>query len=189
MGLNYVLASGSPYRRLLLERLNIKFEIRAPDIDETQRLHESPEDLVNRLSKEKAWAVLKGPEDLIIGSDQLAVYNGNIEGKPLTRQKNIEQLKRFSGHSVVFLTGLYVIKSDNLRSRNKIVRTEIKFRKLQDCEIETYVASEPAYECAGGFKAEGLGISLMESLISKDPTAIVGLPLIALSSFLRELSI
>jgi|TARA_B110000305_G_C19150410_1_gene497796 septum formation protein len=189
VGLNYVLASGSPYRRLLLERLNIKFEIRSPNIDESRRWHESPEELVNRLSKEKAWAVLKGPEDLIIGSDQLAVHNGNIEGKPLTRQNNIEQLKRFSGQSVVFLTGLYVLKSDNLRFKKRIVRTEIKFRKLHDWEIETYVASEPAYECAGGFKAEGLGISLMESLTSKDPTAIVGLPLIALSSFLRELSI
>ena len=189
MGLNYVLASGSSYRRILLERLKIKFEIRKPNIDESQRPCESPEELVHRLSKEKAWAVLKGPEDLIIGSDQLAVYNGNIEGKPLTRQKNIEQLKRFSGQSVLFLTGLYVVKSDNLRSKERTVRTEIKFRRLHDWEIETYVASEPAHDCAGGFKAEGLGITLMESLTSEDPTAIVGLPLIALSSFLRELTI
>lgn len=189
MGLNCVLASGSSYRRILLERLKIKFEIRKPNIDESQRACESPEELVHRLSKEKAWAVLKGPEDLIIGSDQLAVYNGNIEGKPLTRQKNIEQLKRFSGQSVLFLTGLYVVKSDNLRSKERIVRTEIKFRRLHDWEIETYVASEPAHDCAGGFKAEGLGITLMESLTSEDPTAIVGLPLITLSSFLRELTI
>ena len=189
MGLNYVLASGSSYRRILLERLKIKFEIRKPNIDESQRPCESPEELVHRLSKEKAWAVLKGPEDLIIGSDQLAVYNGNIEGKPLTRQKNIEQLKRFSGQTVLFLTGLYVVKSDNLRSKERTVRTEIKFRRLHDWEIETYVASEPAHDCAGGFKAEGLGITLMESLTSEDPTAIVGLPLIALSSFLRELTI
>jgi septum formation protein len=173
----------------LLERLKIKFEIRKPNIDESQRPCESPEELVHRLSKEKAWAVLKGPEDLIIGSDQLAVYNGNIEGKPLTRQKNIEQLKRFSGQTVLFLTGLYVVKSDNLRSKERTVRTEIKFRRLHDWEIETYVASEPAHDCAGGFKAEGLGITLMESLTSEDPTAIVGLPLIALSSFLRELTI
>jgi septum formation protein len=189
VGLNYVLASGSSYRRILLERLKIKFEIRKPNIDESQRPCESPEELVHRLSKEKAWAVLKGPEDLIIGSDQLAVYNGNIEGKPLTRQKNIEQLKRFSGQTVLFLTGLYVVKSDNLRSKERTVRTEIKFRRLHDWEIETYVASEPAHDCAGGFKAEGLGITLMESLTSEDPTAIVGLPLIALSSFLRELTI
>jgi len=189
MGLNYVLASGSSYRRILLERLNIKFEIRIPNIDESQRPPESPETLVQRLSKGKARAVFKDSGDLIIGSDQLAVCNGNIEGKPLTRQKNIEQLKRFSGQSVVFLTGLYVVKSDDLHFKERIVRTEIKFRRLYDWEIEAYVASEPAYECAGGFKAEGLGITLMESLTSEDPTAIVGLPLIALSSFLRELAV
>jgi MAF protein len=171
-----------------LERLNIDFEVRIPNIDETQQPSESPQRLVQRLSKEKARAVIDDRDEIIIGSDQLAVCNGIIEGKPLTRDANIEQLARFSQQTVIFLTGLHVLRSDNFLFREKIVHSEVNFRALTRSEIECYVDSEPSHDCAGGFKAEGLGITLMESLASDDPTAIVGLPLIALSSFLRELA-
>jgi septum formation protein len=189
MSLNYVLASGSSHKKTLLERLKIDFEIRIPDIDESQQVFESPENLVQRLSKEKAWTVFESGEELIIGSDQLAVYNGMIEGKPLIRGENIEQLKRFSGQTVTFLTGLHVTRSDKRLTREKIVNTAVRFRQLSLSEIERYVDNERAYDCTGGFKAEGLGITLMESITSDDPTAIVGLPLIALSRFLKELDI
>jgi septum formation protein len=186
--INLVLASSSPNREVLLKRLCLPFKVRHPCVDETPHTHECTEDTVKRLSEEKALAVQAKSSEIVIGSDQLGEFKGLQIGKPLTREKNITQLLSFSGKSVRFYTGLFVIRLGDSEIRRGIVTSTIKFRTLTRTEVVSYVDTEMALDSAGGFKMEGLGISLIENFSSADPTAIIGLPLILTSRFLRELS-
>lgn len=182
-----ILASSSPYRRELLARLQLPFVCESPDIDESAHAAEAPEALVRRLSREKAEAVAaKHPERLVIGSDQVAINGMQILGKPGSREAAVSQLKAASGREVTFLTGLCVIDGQQSLVLIDHVATVVGFRNLSELDIRNYLAAEPAFDCAGSFKAEGLGISLFDSVNSADPTALVGLPLIRLSQMLRE---
>ena len=184
-----ILGSSSPFRRELLARLGLPFESVSPDIDETRLPGETPEAQVCRLSREKAMAIpAKGPT-LVIGSDQVAVCDDEVLGKPGSHERAREQLCRLSGRTVRFHTGVCVrdVRSGGLLE--DCVTTEVRFRDLSDEEIERYLHRERPYGCAGSFKSEGLGISLFESVRSDDPTALVGLPLIRLCEFLRRCGI
>jgi septum formation protein len=165
----------------------LPFKVCHPCVDEAQYVSESVKDTVSRLSKEKALAVKAKSNEIVIGSDQLGEFNGLHIGKPLTREKNISQLLSFSGRSVCFYTGLFVIRLYDKEVRQGIITSTLKFRNLTLTEATTYVESEMALDSAGGFKIEGLGISLIEKFSSDDPTAVIGLPLILTSRFLREL--
>jgi len=182
-----ILASSSPYRKLLLERLQLQFAVHSPAIDEFPLEQESPEQTVVRLAREKARVVAaRHPAAVVIGSDQLAVLENRIIGKPGTGDKAMGQLQRFSGRQVLFLTAVSVCCKETGFEREQIDTTEVNFRVLSDEEILRYVDLDQPVDCAGGFKSEGVGISLLESMQSEDPTAIIGLPLIAVSSLLRE---
>ena len=176
-----VLASTSPFRRELLSRLCIPFETAAPDVDETSLPGETPEQLVVRLSEAKARAVSEQfPESLIIGSDQVAVLDGQIIGKPLTHDNAVKQLKRASGKRVAFLTGLCLYNTQTERVQLDVIPYFVVFRNLSDRQIENYLQKETPYNCAGSFKSEGLGISLFNRMEGDDPNALIGLPLIRL---------
>jgi septum formation protein len=185
-----ILASTSPYRRELLGRLQVPFEICAPETDETSLPDETPEATAERLAIAKAQAVVtRHPEALIIGSDQVA-YCSNECGtqrfsKPGSRQNALNQLRSLSGQIVVFHTGLCLLNSLTGRKHLRGVATEVRFRELSDGEIERYLDKEDALNCAGSARSEGLGVSLLEWMKSDDPTALVGLPLIALTEMLR----
>lgn len=181
-----ILASTSPYRRELLGRLLVPFDVCAPDTDETPFPDEPPPTTAERLSLAKAKAVTgRFPDALIIGSDQVA-YCGKLRfGKPGSRENARAQLRNLSGNLVVFHTGLCLLNSKNGRSHLRGVPTEVRFRELSDNEIEHYLDKEDALNCAGSARSEGLGISLLEWMRSDDPTSLVGLPLIALSEMLR----
>lgn len=182
-----VLGSTSPFRKELLQRLNIAFITDSPDIDETPLVNENPADYVLRLSLEKAKAVAKRhPEALIIGSDQCSILNGVIQGKPHTHENAIKQLQESSGNKVSFLTGLCVYDSRDNTFQLEMVPFHVYFRDLKDQEIKSYLLAEQPYSCAGSFKSEGLGITLFSSLEGEDPTALIGLPLIKLSEMLRN---
>jgi septum formation protein len=182
-----VLASSSSYRKLLLEQLGIPFETFAPDVDETPRQGEQPAELVNRLAREKGLIVAdQFPDALVIGSDQLAVCNGTVVGKPGTPENAILQLSRFSGRTVDFQTAVAVMCSGSGYLFERTVITQVQFRVLEEEEIHRYVQADKPLDCAGSFKSEALGISLLDSMTSPDPTAIVGLPLIAVSKGLRN---
>ncbi len=182
-----ILASSSPYRKILLERLALDFKVISPSIDETPLPDESPAALVSRLAKEKAQAVsAQYPAALVIGSDQLAVFQNQISGKPGSVDKAVEQLHRFSGQCVQFLTAIAVNCTATGFFSNFTVPTDVYFRVLSDAEIRRYIAIDEPLDCAGGFKSEAAGSALLTGLKSDDPTAIVGLPLIRLSSMLRE---
>lgn len=182
-----ILASTSPYRRELLARLGLNFTIADPQTDESARPGESPEALALRLSEAKARAVTaQHPDALIIGSDQVATVDGKIYGKPGNHDRAVAQLRELSGKTVNFFTGLCVY---NTRTRHAEVRgipTLVTFRQLSDREIENYLQREPAYNCAGSAKSEGLGIALLQRMQGDDPNALVGLPLIALCEMLRK---
>jgi septum formation protein len=181
-----ILASSSPYRKLLLDRLRLEFSVLAPAVDEFPLDQESPQQTVVRLAREKALAVsARHPAAVVIGSDQLAVFEDRIIGKPGSCEKAVGQLKQFSGQQILFLTAVHVCCSDSGFDRGEAVNTEVKFRVLSDAEIRRYVALDQPLDCAGGFKSEASGISLLESMHSEDPTAIIGLPLIAVSRLLR----
>lgn len=181
-----VLASTSAYRRMLLERLQLPFVTARPDVDETPLSGEHPPETANRLALAKARAVAERFEDaLIIGSDQVAHLGSEIFGKPGTPARAIAQLRRMSGHSVVFHTALALINTRTGAVQATSVPTEVRFRRLSDAEIIRYVEREQPLDCAGAAKSEALGISLLEALTGDDPTALVGLPLIALSRMLR----
>lgn len=181
-----VLASTSAYRRMLLERLQLPFVTARPDVDETPLSGEHPPETANRLALAKARAVAERFEDaLIIGSDQVAHLGSEIFGKPGTPERAIAQLQRMSGHSVVFHTALALINTRTGAVQATSVPTEVHFRRLSDAEIIRYVEREQPLDCAGAAKSEALGISLLEALTGDDPTALVGLPLIALSRMLR----
>ncbi|WP_297527015.1 Maf family protein [Thiohalobacter sp.] len=182
-----VLASTSPYRRELLERLGLAFECVSPEVDETARPDESPAALVRRLSEAKARAGAGERSDaLVIGSDQVAVIDQTILGKPGSHARALEQLRRLSGRSVTFHTGLCLLDTRNGDCRLDVVDTRVRFRILDDATLERYLQREQPYNCAGSFKSEGLGIALFEAIQGDDPNALIGLPLIRLVSFLRD---
>ena len=181
-----VLASTSPYRRELLGRLQQPFEVCAPETDETPLSGEVPAATAERLAIAKAAAVVeKYPDALIIGSDQVAYCGNQRYGKPGNRENARLQLRSLSGKIVVFHTGLCLLNTRSGRRHLRGVATEARFRELSDTEIERYMDKENALNCAGSARSEGLGISLLEWMKSDDPTALVGLPLIALTEMLR----
>lgn len=181
-----VLASTSAYRQMLLERLQLPFVTARPDVDETPLPGEHPPDTANRLALAKARVVAERFDDaLIIGSDQVAHMGSEIFGKPGTVERAIAQLQRMSGRSVIFHTALALINTRSGNVHVDSVPTEVRFRRLSDAEIVRYVEREQPLDCAGAAKSEALGITLLEALSGDDPTALVGLPLIALSRMLR----
>jgi septum formation protein len=185
-----VLASTSPYRRSLLARLGLPFETATPRTDETPLPDEAPESLVTRLAEAKARAIAADyPGALIVGSDQVAVLDGSILGKPGHHAGAVAQLSAARGRQVQFLTGLCLLDTRNNRSRCCAVPFDVVFRQLTDEQIEHYLRHEQPYDCAGSFKSEGLGIALFERLEGDDPNALMGLPLIALTKMLASAGI
>ncbi|PKO72312.1 MAG: septum formation inhibitor Maf [Betaproteobacteria bacterium HGW-Betaproteobacteria-14] len=181
-----VLASTSLYRRELLARLLVRFDVADPQADESVLPEEPPSATAERLAVAKAMAVAsRFPDALIIGSDQVAFVANQRFGKPLVRERAIEQLRLMSGRTVTFHTGLCLLNSATGRSQVCGVPTEVAFRQLSDEEIERYLDKEQPYHCAGSAKSEGLGISLLSSIRGDDPNALIGLPLIALCRMLR----
>ncbi|EPR8181037.1 Maf family protein [Enterobacter hormaechei] len=184
---NLVLASTSPYRRMLLEKLGIPFECAAPEVDETPQPGESPRHLVTRLAKEKAQSLaVRYPAHLIIGSDQVCVLDGEITGKPYTEEIACQQLLRARGSIVTFYTGLALYNSASGHLQTECEPFDVHFRHLSEQEIMDYVRRERPLNCAGSFKSEGLGIALFDKLDGRDPNTLVGLPLIALCQMLRR---
>ena len=182
-----ILASSSPYRRELLERLKIPFEVIAPEVDETPRPGETPAALVERLSIEKARKIaMQKPGSLVIGSDQVAVYNGKIVGKPHSHDRAVQQLREASGRTVVLYTGLALVHADTQRVQCEVIPYRVTFRKLTDAQIESYLHKEQPYSCAGSVKSEGLGIALLEKFEGDDPNTLIGLPLIRLVRMLEN---
>ncbi len=181
-----VLASTSAYRRTLLERLTIPFAVARPDTDETPLPGETPAATAERLAAEKARAVARDwPDALIIGSDQVAHMGNEVFGKPGTEARAVEQLQRMSGQTVIFHTALALLNTRSGHIQVEGVPTSVRFRTLGDDEIRRYVAKERPLDCAGSAKSEGLGIALLDALSGDDPTALIGLPLIALCRMLR----
>ncbi|MEQ6918292.1 Maf family protein [Halomonas aquatica] len=182
-----ILASGSRWRRQLLDRLDLPYAWESPDIDETPRPGEAPETLVHRLALAKAERLAEAwPDHLIVGSDQVALFEGEILGKPGDEASARAQLARFSGQRVRFLTGLALIDTGRCRHRVCHESYDVVFRRLDETEIAAYVAREKPLDCAGSFRMEGLGIALFERLEGNDPNTLVGLPLIRLCEMLRE---
>ena len=182
-----ILASSSPWRRQLLDRLAIPFSWESPDIDETPRQGEAPEPLVHRLALTKAERLAERyPSHLIIGSDQVALFDGEILGKPGDEATARANLARFSGHRVRFMTGLALL--DTGRGRHRVCHEtyDVVFRQLSETEITRYVEREKPLDSAGSFRMEGLGITLFEKLEGDDPNTLIGLPLIRLCKMLRE---
>ena len=182
-----ILASTSPYRRQLLERLGIAFTTAAPDVDESRLADETPESMVRRLSETKARAVAaQHPDALIIGSDQMAVCGDEVLGKPGTHDKAAAQLTHLSGRRVSFLTGLCLYNNASGHVQLDVIPFHVVFRTLDAVMIENYLRREQPYNCAGSFKSEGLGTALFERLEGDDPTALIGLPLIRLTRMLEQ---
>nr|WP_114637582.1 Maf family nucleotide pyrophosphatase [Polynucleobacter necessarius] len=180
-----ILASTSQYRRELLARLRIPFEVISPQVDETPLPGESTLELALRLAHAKATAVAKlHPQAWVIGSDQVADLCGAAIGKPGNFERALAQLQLMRGATVTFHTALCLMKGDIQTTLS--IPTEVTFRKLSDDILESYLLAEEPYDCAGSAKSEGLGISLLESIQSNDPTALIGLPLIALTGLLRD---
>jgi septum formation protein len=185
-----ILGSTSPYRRELLARLRIPFVVVAPQVDETPSADETPQQLACRLALAKAQAVARlHPLAVVIGSDQVADHAGTPLGKPLVHDIAVAQLRRMSGRDIVFQTAVAVVCLDSGFSKMELAQVHVRFRALGDHDIESYLRAEQPYDCAGSAKSEGLGIALLESILSDDPTALVGLPLIRTSRLLREAGI
>lgn len=181
-----VLASGSPYRRELLNRLLLPFDVIPADIDEIRREGEDARALSMRLARDKALAVAENePHAWVIGSDQTLTLGEEILGKPGNHENAVAQLTRLSGRAVRFYTSLCLIVPGR-EPRIEVVESNVSFRELETEEIERYLAREPAYDCAGSCKAEGLGIAMVKSINSDDPTALIGLPLIRLREMLSD---
>ncbi|MFG3451396.1 MULTISPECIES: Maf family protein [Pseudomonadaceae] len=182
-----LLASSSSYRRELLSRLQLRFDCCAPEIDETALEGELPEQLVRRLACEKAQALtMHYPNHLIIGSDQVAVLEHDILGKPHTFERAQEQLRACSGKSATFLTGLALLDSRTGYVQVDCIPFTVHFRAINDQQIERYLQAEQPFDCAGSFKAEGLGVSLFRSTEGVDVTSLIGLPLIRLVEMLNR---
>jgi len=185
-----ILASSSPYRKLLLKQLKIPFETHSPGVDESARPGEDTAAVVTRLAREKGLVVAQRFRDaIVIGSDQLAECNGQVVGKPGNVENAITQLRHFSAQTVLFRTAIAVVCDQSGFLFERTVMTQVEFRRLGDEEIRRYVAADNPVDCAGSFKSESLGISLLSRMTSEDPTAIVGLPLISLSLGLRKAGI
>lgn len=182
-----ILASTSPYRKMLLDKLGLPFECAAPEVDELALPGETPRSLVLRLAQAKAQALAaRYPNHLIIGSDQVCVLDGEITGKPHTEENARLQLKKASGNVVTFYTGLALYNSANGQLQTECEPFDVHFRHLSEQEINVYIRKESPLNCAGSFKSEGLGIALFDRLEGRDPNTLVGLPLIALCKMLRR---
>lgn len=182
-----ILASSSPYRRALLEKLGLPFSVSVPDADESPQPGESPQALAERLAILKARTVAaRHPGSLVIGSDQVAVLNDRVIGKPHTHANAVAQLRAASGQHVMLYTALALVDADSGRVQCEVVPFAVVFRRLTDEQIENYLRREQPYNCAGSVKSEGLGIVLLERLEGEDPNALVGLPLIRLAKMLEN---
>jgi|TARA_B100000959_G_scaffold285432_1_gene360146 septum formation protein len=187
-----ILASSSPFRKAILDKLGLPFDVIAPEIDEMRKNNESPFDLVMRLSKEKALEVSKTHSGLIIASDQVATLDSgeNVEDeiltKPGTHENAFLQLKKSSGKSVNFLTGLALMNTDTKEIQLHVEYYKVKFKTLSDNQILNYLSKEDALNCAGSFKSEGLGIALFNSMEGDDPNSLIGLPTIQLINMLAR---
>jgi septum formation protein len=182
-----ILASSSPYRRELLLRLRLEFQIVVPDVDETPQRQETPQALVKRLAIAKAQAVAaRHPGSLVIGSDQVAVHRDGIVGKPHTHERAVAQLRAASGTEVVLYTGLALVNADTGNTQSEVVPYRVVFRRLTDAQIENYLRLEQPYNCAGSVKSEGLGVALLERFEGEDPATLIGLPLIRLVRMLEN---
>ena len=182
-----VLASTSPYRKALLERLGMPFEVAAPHVDERPLRGEAPRETALRLSALKAQAVRGAHRDaLIVGSDQVALSEGRLLGKPGDHASAVRQLRALSGKAAEFHTAVTVLDAANSQVQSRIVPCLVQFRKLDDARIESYLRREQPYDCAGSAKIEGLGIALVQSVDTEDPTSLIGLPLIALTEMLER---
>ncbi len=185
-----VLGSSSPFRKALLEKLDLSFDCDSPDIDETPLKNESPKDMVVRLAKLKAQAIAeRHPQSIIIASDQCATLDGEIIGKPHNHENAVKQLKKASGRAVTFYTSLCVYNAGTNQFEETVEPFYVYFRELTDQQIENYLQKEQPYNCAGSFKSEGLGISLFERLEGDDPNTLIGLPLIKLIQMLDKFHI
>ena len=182
-----ILASTSPYRRELLQRLRLPFEVLAPAVDESPQPGEAPAELAVRLALAKAHAVAsKRPHAVVIGSDQVAELDGQAIGKPHDHERAVAQLQRMSGREVRFHTAVAVVHQDAGFAHTDAAMVVVRFRVLTQTEIENYLRAEQPYDCAGSAKAEALGIALMAAIDSDDPTALIGLPLIRTCALLRQ---
>lgn len=186
-----ILASSSVYRRELLSRLRIPFDVMVPDIDETPHPEESPDATALRLAREKAVAVANtAPDALVIGSDQIAALDGEQIGKPGSHEIALKQLQKMRGRRVIFHTALCLWDGRKIRTGKALqlenVQTFVTFRNLPDDELDAYLRIEQPYDCAGSARNEGLGIAIIERIESADPTALTGLPLIALTTMMRR---
>ncbi len=185
-----ILASTSRYRRELLERLRLPFDVQSPEVDETPSPGEAPAHLATRLATAKALTVARlHPDAVVIGSDQVADLAGAPIGKPGDHARATAQLRSMRGRTVVFQTGVAVVRLSGGFERTVLVPVTVRFRQLSDVEIENYLQAEQPYDCAGSAKSETLGIALLDAIESDDPTALVGLPLIQTSRLLREAGI
>ena len=183
----FILASSSPFRQQLLKKIIPHFSHFAPDIDESPHTHEQPEALVRRLALEKANCAYKlFNSGVVIGSDQVALHNNDILGKPHTVENAHSQLRRFSGEKVTFLTSLALLDLESGKSNVIVEPFEVYFRHLSEQQIHNYVDKEQPLNCAGSFKSEGLGICLFDALKGDDPNALVGLPLLQLNHMLLQ---
>lgn len=181
-----ILGSSSPFRAELLAKLGLPFETASPDIDETALKNEQPFDLVKRLSEQKAQAIaLRYPNALIIASDQVAVLDNTILGKPGNHENAVQQLMAASGKTVRFLTGLVLMNSQTGTIQSCVETFNVEFRTLTQEQIEFYLNKEQPYQCAGSFKSEGFGISLFSKLEGNDPNTLIGLPLIRLTAMFK----
>jgi septum formation protein len=182
-----ILGSTSPYRRELLARLRLPFDVVSPRVDETPRAGEAPTDLALRLALAKARAVAAlHPQAVVIGADQVADLDGEPIGKPGNHERALAQLRRMSGRTVVFQTALAVLRADTGFEQALLVPVKVQFRTLAEHEIERYLRLEQPYDCAGSAKSETLGIALLAAIHSDDPTALIGLPLIRTAELLRK---
>ena len=185
-----VLGSSSAYRRELLARLRIPFDVAVPDVDETPLPGENPRQIACRLAMSKARAIAARFSDaVVIGSDQVADLNGEALGKPLVHDVAVAQLRRMSGQRVIFQTAVAVVCEASRFAQLELAQVAVRFRSLGDAEIEAYLQAEQPYDCAGSAKSEGLGITLLDAIDSDDPTALVGLPLIRTCRMLRAAGI
>lgn len=183
-----ILGSSSKPRQLLLKRLQIPFTIAEPNIDETQLTGETPTQLVLRLAKQKAKKIAETfPDAIIIGADQVGVLQGSVLGKPLTHANAVKQLHSMSGNNVEFFIGLCLLDAKNQTHQLSLEKFSVTFRKLTSQMIENYLKKEDALQCAGSFKAEGLGIALVEEFHDTDFSALIGLPLIRLTNMLEKI--
>jgi len=180
-----ILASSSPYRQALLQRLGLPFTAVAPQIDEAPRAGEAPADTALRLAEAKARAVATiHPDALVIGSDQIAEFGGEPLGKPRNRAHALEQLRAMRGRTIVFHTGLALLNARTGRCQTALIDVASTFRSFDDAALEAYLDREQPFDCAGSVKAEALGIALFTRIASDDPTALIGLPLIRLTDML-----